>query len=198
MSAERGDFSSIAAGIHQELGTFRQDFGRIPAERFLALVHRRPLTRIDGEIAEERRRQELVEVRKSHLRVEARIEGEAEGTRIAAFLQKLACYDNGDGEAFKMGPERAMAVFEMLRHLDAEQKRSADKRAAVEALGQGTAQLYVLPDDVNLHFGSFQNPMRPGERVPGVPVPMKDQWAKGEAPPSAHPPLSAPPAHALR
>merc|ERR1719478_1826401 len=32
------------------------------------------MTRLDGEIAEERRRQELVEVRKSHLRVEARIE----------------------------------------------------------------------------------------------------------------------------
>eukprot|EP01065_Artemidia_motanka_P024990 TRINITY_DN298_c0_g2_i1.p1 TRINITY_DN298_c0_g2~~TRINITY_DN298_c0_g2_i1.p1 ORF type:complete len:836 (+),score=293.37 TRINITY_DN298_c0_g2_i1:65-2509(+) len=118
------------------------------------------MARLDGEIEEEKKRRELVEVRKSHLRVEARIEGEAEGTRIAAFLHKLSKYDNDEGGGFSMGPERAMEVFELLRRYEADARNSADKRKAVEALGQGTAQLYVLPDDVNLHFGTMQNPMK--------------------------------------
>eukprot|EP01062_Namystynia_karyoxenos_P072032 TRINITY_DN678_c0_g1_i6.p2 TRINITY_DN678_c0_g1~~TRINITY_DN678_c0_g1_i6.p2 ORF type:complete len:880 (+),score=372.53 TRINITY_DN678_c0_g1_i6:102-2642(+) len=124
------------------------------------------MERLTGEIAEERKRQELVEVRKSHLRVEARIEGEAEGTRIAAFLSKLAKYDGEDG--FSMGPERAMEVFELLRRYEADARLSADKRKAVEALGRGTAQLYVMPDDVSLHFGTLQHPVKPAAPCPAA------------------------------
>jgi len=118
------------------------------------------MARLEGEIDEEKKRQELVEVRKSHLRVEARIEGEADGTRIAAFLAKLAKYD-GDGESVELGMDKAMRIWETLRMHEADAKQNSEKRAAIEALGQGTAQLYVMPDDVNLHFGTLQNPMRP-------------------------------------
>eukprot|EP00756_Hemistasia_phaeocysticola_P028548 Hpha_TRINITY_DN16179_c3_g6::TRINITY_DN16179_c3_g6_i1::g.7954::m.7954 len=117
------------------------------------------MARLDGEIQEEKKRQELVEVKKSHLRVESRIEGEAEGTRIAAFISKLAKYD-GDGDTVQLGLDKAMDIYEMLRKYEADAKQNSEKRAAIEALGQGTAQLYVMPDDVNLHFGTLQNPMK--------------------------------------
>lgn len=117
------------------------------------------LTRIEGEISEERRRQELIEVKKSHLRIEARIEGEAEGTKIIAFMTKVANgYDEGGETAQGIGSEQAMAIFELLR-MELEEKRSRHKCQSIEALGSGTAQLYVLPDDVNLHFGTFHNPI---------------------------------------
>eukprot|EP01065_Artemidia_motanka_P024991 TRINITY_DN298_c0_g3_i1.p1 TRINITY_DN298_c0_g3~~TRINITY_DN298_c0_g3_i1.p1 ORF type:complete len:786 (+),score=225.73 TRINITY_DN298_c0_g3_i1:59-2359(+) len=117
------------------------------------------MARLDGEIAEERKRQELVEVRKSHLRVEARIEGEAEGTKIAAFISKLAKYD-GDGDVVTLGADKAYHIYEMLRRYEADAKMSADKKASIEALGKGSANLYVLPDDVNLHFGTMQRPLQ--------------------------------------
>eukprot|EP00756_Hemistasia_phaeocysticola_P028549 Hpha_TRINITY_DN16179_c3_g7::TRINITY_DN16179_c3_g7_i1::g.7962::m.7962 len=124
------------------------------------------LARLDGEINEEKKRQELVEVRKSHLRVEARIEGEAEGTRIAAFISKLAKYD-GEGEVVQLGLTRAMSIFQLLREHQAQARVNSEKRAAIEALGRGTAQLYVMPDDVNLHFGTFEDPMRHGHALLG-------------------------------
>eukprot|EP01059_Diplonema_ambulator_P006329 TRINITY_DN1606_c0_g1_i1.p1 TRINITY_DN1606_c0_g1~~TRINITY_DN1606_c0_g1_i1.p1 ORF type:complete len:845 (+),score=307.25 TRINITY_DN1606_c0_g1_i1:109-2535(+) len=107
------------------------------------------MARLEGEIAEEKRREELVEVRKSHMKTEARIEGEAEGARIGAFITKLASTKTEDGST--MGFERAMRVYET-------QKQLSYKLDSVTALAQGNAQLYLLPEDVNLNLGTLDNP----------------------------------------
>eukprot|EP01065_Artemidia_motanka_P024986 TRINITY_DN298_c0_g1_i6.p1 TRINITY_DN298_c0_g1~~TRINITY_DN298_c0_g1_i6.p1 ORF type:complete len:741 (+),score=312.14 TRINITY_DN298_c0_g1_i6:68-2290(+) len=156
-----GDTNQILREIIQETCDRLKRTERQRGENEVAMA------RLDGEIAEERKRQELVEVKKSHLRVEARIEGEAEGTRIAAFLSKLAQHDE---DGIGIGKEKAFQIYEMQRRYQAMAQQNSEKRKAVEALGQGTAQLYVMPDDVNLHFGTFQNPMRQPGQAPALPL----------------------------
>ena len=115
------------------------------------------MARLEGEIEEEKRKEELVEVKKSHLKTEARIEGEAEGTRIAAFIGKLAEQDG-------MGFDKAMKIFEML-------KDNEFKVQSVAALSQGNAQLYVTPDNVNLNLGTLHNPTTTSRASAKIPTP---------------------------
>jgi len=97
------------------------------------------LSRLGGEIEEEKMRKELIELQKSHLKTEARIEGEAEALKLAAFLERVTGCDTQ-----ALSPDQAIEMFLTLRKLD-----------SVQALANGATQLYLTPSDVNLSVGQM-------------------------------------------
>merc|ERR1711998_521885 len=99
------------------------------------------LSKLEGEIEQEKLNKELIEIKKSHLKTESRIEGEAEYHKVAAFLGGVT----GDGpDDVKVPMEQAVQLYQMLRKLD-----------SVKALSNSKSSLYVTPDDVNLTIGSM-------------------------------------------
>eukprot|EP01060_Flectonema_neradi_P007778 TRINITY_DN15499_c0_g1_i1.p1 TRINITY_DN15499_c0_g1~~TRINITY_DN15499_c0_g1_i1.p1 ORF type:complete len:512 (+),score=75.99 TRINITY_DN15499_c0_g1_i1:94-1629(+) len=95
------------------------------------------LSRLTGEIEEEKMKKELIELKKSHLKTESRIEGEAEAHKLTAFMQK--CADEGN-----MSSEQAVQMYLTLRKLD-----------SINTLSSGNSTLYVTPNDVNLSVGQM-------------------------------------------
>ena len=102
------------------------------------------LERLGGEIEEEKLKQTLVEVKKSHLKVEAKIEGESEGIHIAEFLGRIARSQTADGKSFGIGS--AMKIFETIRS-------HRSQLESTRALASGKSNVTVVPDDVVLKFG---------------------------------------------
>eukprot|EP00755_Sulcionema_specki_P014148 Sspe_Gene.55906::Locus_30753_Transcript_1_1_Confidence_1.000_Length_1068::g.55906::m.55906 len=109
------------------------------------------LSRLEGEIEEEKMKKELIELKKSHLKTEARIEGEAESTKLSSFLRGLT-----GKEQNAMDTEKAMKMYVMLRKLD-----------SIQALASSRSQLYVTPNDVNLTVGQLF-PTHPGAPSPQI------------------------------
>eukprot|EP01059_Diplonema_ambulator_P013495 TRINITY_DN24001_c0_g1_i1.p1 TRINITY_DN24001_c0_g1~~TRINITY_DN24001_c0_g1_i1.p1 ORF type:complete len:516 (+),score=207.24 TRINITY_DN24001_c0_g1_i1:61-1608(+) len=97
------------------------------------------LSRLSGEIEEEKMKKELIELKKSHLKTEARIEGEAEGNKLVAFMERTT-----GKEAISIDTDKAIKMYLMLRKLD-----------SVEALSRGNNQLMITPNDVNLSVGQI-------------------------------------------
>ena len=95
------------------------------------------LSRLGGEIEEEKMKKELIELKKSHLKIESRIEGEAEANKLTAFIQNCS----GDGN---MSMDQAMKMYLTLRKLD-----------SITTLSSGNSTLYVTPSDVNLSVGQM-------------------------------------------
>merc|ERR1711988_1914101 len=99
------------------------------------------ISAMQGAIEQEKLNIKLVEIKKSHLKTEARIEGEAEYHKVAAFLGGVT----GEGpDAVKVSIEDAINLFGTLRKLD-----------SIKAMSNSNASLYVTPDDVNLTVGSL-------------------------------------------
>jgi len=99
------------------------------------------LSKLEGEIEQEKLNKQLIEIKKSHLKTESRIEGEAEYHKVAAFLGGVT----GEGpDDVKVPMEQAVGLYQMLRKLD-----------SVKALSSSKSSLYVTPDDVNLTIGSM-------------------------------------------
>eukprot|EP01059_Diplonema_ambulator_P002145 TRINITY_DN1177_c0_g1_i1.p1 TRINITY_DN1177_c0_g1~~TRINITY_DN1177_c0_g1_i1.p1 ORF type:complete len:691 (+),score=241.81 TRINITY_DN1177_c0_g1_i1:78-2150(+) len=98
------------------------------------------LEKLMGEIEEERKRQQLIEVKKSHLKVEAKIEGEAKGARIGEFLSYLAT-SNIDNRC--LGIDQALALYDL-------RERYANQLEVNAAVADGNSQLYMQPADINL------------------------------------------------
>merc|ERR1711998_697802 len=99
------------------------------------------LSKLEGEIEQEKLNKELIEIKKSHLKTESRIEGEAEYHKVAAFLGGVT----GEGpDDIKVPTDQAVQLYQMLRKLD-----------SVKALANSKSSLYVTPDDVNLTIGSM-------------------------------------------
>merc|ERR1711998_255782 len=99
------------------------------------------ISAMQGAIEQEKLNIELVEIKKSHLKTEARIEGEAEYHKVAAFLGGVT----GEGpDSVKVSIEEAINLFGTLRKLD-----------SIKAMSNSNASLYVTPDDVNLTVGSL-------------------------------------------
>ena len=86
---------------------------------------------MDGEIAQETRRAELLKVLQTHKLMEARNDGEAEAERVKAFLTQT--------EESVPGLEPRIALWNTLR-----------KQDALQAVSSGPARLYYTPNDVNL------------------------------------------------
>merc|ERR1711959_324188 len=99
------------------------------------------ISKLEGEIEQEKLNKELIEIKKSHLKTESRIEGEAEYHKVVAFLGGVT----GDGaDEVKVPLEDAVGLYQMLRKLD-----------SVKALSASQSTLYVTPDDVNLTVGTL-------------------------------------------
>merc|ERR1712023_49594 len=99
------------------------------------------LSKLEGEIEQEKLNKELIEIKKSHLKTESRIEGEAEYHKVAAFLGGVT----GQGADDVTVPmDAAVKLYEMLRKLD-----------SVKALSNSKSTLYVTPNDVDLTVGSL-------------------------------------------
>merc|ERR1711988_196967 len=99
------------------------------------------LSKLEGEIEQEKLNKELIEIKKSHLKTESRIEGEAEYHKVAAFLGGVT----GEGpDDIHVGMDQAVQLYQMLRKLD-----------SVKALANSKSQLYITPEDVNLTVGSL-------------------------------------------
>merc|ERR1711939_636245 len=97
------------------------------------------ISKLEGEIEQEKLNKKLLEIKKSHLKMEYRIEGEAEYHKVAAFVGGLS----GQGaDDIALEPAQAIEMYQMLRKLD-----------SVRLLSDSS--LYVTPDDVNLTVGSL-------------------------------------------
>jgi len=104
------------------------------------------LSKLEGEIEQEKLNKELIEIKKSHLKTESRIEGEAEYHKVAAFLGGVTGAGPDD---VHVDMEQAVQLYQMLRKLD-----------SVKALANSKSQLYITPDDVNLTVGSLYPAMK--------------------------------------
>merc|ERR1711904_165802 len=105
------------------------------------------LSKLEGEIEQERINKQLIELKKSHLKTESRIEGEAEYHKVAAFLG--GCTGEGADEV-TVPMDQAVQLYQMLRKLD-----------SVQALADSKPQLYITPDDVNLTVGQLYPAPKP-------------------------------------
>merc|ERR1711988_1925954 len=99
------------------------------------------LSKLEGEIEQEKLNKELIEIKKSHLKTESRIEGEAEYHKVAAFLGGVT---GAGADDIKVPMDKAVGLYEMLRKLD-----------SVKALSNSNSTLYVTPNDVDLTVGSL-------------------------------------------
>jgi len=88
-----------------------------------------------GEIEQETRRAELLQVLQTHKLMEAKNEGEAEAERVKAFL--------GTTEGSVPALEARVALWNVLR-----------KQDALQAVSSGPARLFFTPNDVNLTIES--------------------------------------------
>jgi len=107
------------------------------------------LSKLEGEIEQERLNKQLIELKKSHLKTESRIEGEAEYHKVAAFLG--GCTGEGADEV-TVPMDQAVQLYQMLRKLD-----------SVQALADSSSTLYVTPDDVNLTVGQLYPAPKPNK-----------------------------------
>merc|ERR1712146_538686 len=99
------------------------------------------ISKLEGEIEQENLNKELIEIKKSHLKTESRIEGEAEYHKVVAFLGGVT----GVGaDEVEVPMEKAVNIYQMLRKLD-----------SVKALSNSKSTLYVTPNDVDLTVGSL-------------------------------------------
>jgi len=99
------------------------------------------ISKLEGEIEQEQLNKQLIEIKKSHLKTESRIEGEAEYHKVVAFLGGVT----GEGaDEVKVPIEEAVNLYQMLRKLD-----------SIKALANSNSSLYITPDDVNLTVGSL-------------------------------------------
>merc|ERR1712070_137439 len=99
------------------------------------------ISKLEGEIEQEKLNKELIEIKKSHLKTESRIEGEAEYHKVVAFLGGVT----GVGaDEVEVPMEKAVNIYEMLRKLD-----------SVKCLAESNSTLYLTPDDVNLSVGTI-------------------------------------------
>jgi regulator of protease activity HflC (stomatin/prohibitin superfamily) len=88
------------------------------------------LRQLQGEIAAEEMKGQLLETRRENVQAAARMEGAGEAERVRAFFEGL-----GD----ELSPADKVALFNTLR-----------KQESIAALSTGTAQLYFTPADVDL------------------------------------------------
>merc|ERR1711998_595851 len=110
------------------------------------------ISKLEGEIEQEKLNKQLIEIKKSHLKTESRIEGEAEYHKVVAFLGGVT----GDGaDEVKVPIEEGIGLYQMLRKLD-----------SVKALANSNSSLYNTPDDVNLTVGSLY-PVGPSQAAAG-------------------------------
>merc|ERR1712193_378023 len=107
------------------------------------------LSKLEGEIEQERLNKQLIELKKSHLKTESRIEGEAEYHKVAAFLG--GCTGEGADEV-QVPMDQSVQLYQMLRKLD-----------SVQALADSSSTLYVTPDDVNLTVGQLYPAPKPNK-----------------------------------
>merc|ERR1711977_756634 len=89
------------------------------------------LRSLTGEIEQETRRADLLQVLQSHKLMEARNEGEAEAERVKAFLDST--------EKAVPALDARVGLWNVLR-----------KQDALQAVSSGPARLYFTPNDVNL------------------------------------------------
>eukprot|EP01059_Diplonema_ambulator_P031671 TRINITY_DN5891_c0_g1_i1.p1 TRINITY_DN5891_c0_g1~~TRINITY_DN5891_c0_g1_i1.p1 ORF type:complete len:711 (+),score=260.75 TRINITY_DN5891_c0_g1_i1:76-2208(+) len=102
------------------------------------------LERLEGEIEEEKVKRELIEVKKSHLKIEAKIEGEAKGIEISEFINRIATTDlNGS----QIGVAHAVKIYET-------QCRHKFQRDSLKAIIGGNASITVMPSTANLNVGN--------------------------------------------
>merc|ERR1712159_811416 len=97
------------------------------------------MSKMDGDINLEKKNAELIQIKKSHMIVESRIEGQAEAEKVDAFIQHLAGGDNKTVEKNK-----AVELYTMLRKVD-----------AIQLMSEGKSTMYVTPNDVNLSVGQL-------------------------------------------
>lgn len=102
------------------------------------------LEKLEGEIEEETVKRELVEVKKSHLKIEAKIEGEAEGIEISEFINRIATTNlNGNN----IGVNNALKIYE-------NQLRAQFQIDSIKSLTQGPSGITILPEKANLNIGN--------------------------------------------
>ena len=89
---------------------------------------------LQGDIEVEQKRGELLTLQRQHAQTQGLLDGEAEALRVKAFL---------DGLGSELPAGEKVAVFNTLR-----------KQDALQALSQGSAQLYFTPADVDLTIRS--------------------------------------------
>eukprot|EP01060_Flectonema_neradi_P011968 TRINITY_DN1889_c2_g1_i1.p1 TRINITY_DN1889_c2_g1~~TRINITY_DN1889_c2_g1_i1.p1 ORF type:complete len:735 (+),score=160.18 TRINITY_DN1889_c2_g1_i1:322-2205(+) len=113
------------------------------------------LEKLAGEIEEERRRVELVEVKKGHLKIEAKIEGEAEGAKIGEFISKLS---QTPIEGSVLGEGRAMEIWTLLKGYELQ-------NATNQVVAQSSGNMYLKATEFNLSANNHSHEPKQIEAV---------------------------------
>jgi len=97
------------------------------------------LTKVKGDIEEEKLHGELLQIRHSHHRAEAAMEGEAEADQLRSFLQGLP----------NIPDDIKYSFWTTLRRLD-----------SVKSISRSKTSLYYTPNDVELSIGTWEVPQQ--------------------------------------
>merc|ERR1711959_50586 len=109
------------------------------------------MSKMGGDIELEKKNKELIEIKKSHMIIESKIEGQAEAQKVRAYMEELTGNDHVTLDANK-----AVEMFTMIRKMD-----------SIKMLSEGKSTMYITPDDVNLSIGHLypsQDPAMHGGR----------------------------------
>merc|ERR1711865_466057 len=98
------------------------------------------MSKMAGDINLEKKNAELIQIKKSHMITESRIEGQAEAEKVNAFISHLS----NENSNSHINPEKAVELYTMLRKMD-----------AIQVMSSGNNTMYVTPDDVNLSIGQL-------------------------------------------
>lgn len=108
------------------------------------------MKKMEGDIELEKKNKELIEIKKSHLIIESKIEGQAEAQKVKAYMEELT---GAPADSLNLKQEEAVSMFTMLRKMD-----------TIKMLSEGQSSLYITPDDVNLSIGHLY----PSQHMPGA------------------------------
>lgn len=104
------------------------------------------LRQLGGDIQAEEMKGKLIDIRAENQQKEATVEGESEAVKVKAFL---------DGLGRELGMPEKVLIFNTLK-----------KQEALEALAQGSAQLFFTPEDVDLRIQTLPN--HAGNNISGL------------------------------
>merc|ERR1711865_658552 len=78
------------------------------------------MSKMAGDINLEKKNAELIQIKKSHMITESRIEGQAEAEKVNAFISHLS----NENSNSHINPEKAVELYTMLRKMDAVLRRA--------------------------------------------------------------------------
>eukprot|EP00657_Telonema_sp_P-1_P006795 TRINITY_DN2621_c0_g1_i2.p1 TRINITY_DN2621_c0_g1~~TRINITY_DN2621_c0_g1_i2.p1 ORF type:complete len:320 (+),score=133.60 TRINITY_DN2621_c0_g1_i2:365-1324(+) len=109
------------------------------------------MSKMEGDIELEKKNKELIEIKKSHMIIESKIEGQAEAQKVRSYMEELT-----SESGIRLDQAKSVELFTMLRKMD-----------TIKMLSNSKSTMYITPDDVNLSIGHLYPSQDPAITAPG-------------------------------